>query len=322
MADEIDTFDDRIEEACAWAARLAAKDPDWAAFTAWLEADPANAAAYDLVSDMEAEVDALAPELRRLARSSVGRPRALTRASMTAALVSAGIAAAVGIWAVTNDIPGSRQAASMDYATEASPSHPLRLRPGAIARLDVNSRMSVAEERGRAVELKAGAAYFEVEHDPAQPLVVRAGRVEVRDVGTRFDVAVAPGGEVSVAVAEGEVEVRPPGQTRGITVASGERLIVPPRGPAMRMAVGADDVASWRSGSLRYQGAPLAVVVGDISRYAGRTVVADPRVADLRFSGVLKIGDGTRLVENLEEFLPVTAQTSGGVTRLGPRDGR
>lgn len=320
MADRIKTFEARIEEACAWGAQVASDDVDWAAFTAWLEADPANAAAYDLVSDVEAEAEALAPQLRRLARSSPVRAGTRTRRGWTLAFAGSGVAAAVGLWAAVGGFPARQDAPSADYATQASPSGPLLVRTGAMARLDANSRMRVARD-GTAVELTAGAAYFDVAHDPARTLVVTVGGVEVRDVGTRFDVTLSPGGEVFVAVAEGQVDVQAKGRHNSITVAGGERLIVLPNGRATRMAVDAEDVASWRNGSLRYRGTPLGVVAADVSRYAGRAVVADPRVADLRFTGVITIGDGTRLVQTLEQFLPIKAETRDGVTRLGPRNG-
>lgn len=320
MADRTETFEARIEEACAWAARVAADDADWAAFTAWLEADPANGAAYDVVSDVEAEVEALAPELRRLARSSPARPGTLTRRGWTLALAGSSVAAAVGLWAVVGGPSGPPHAPATDYVTQALPGGPVPLRTGATARLDANSRMRVARD-GTAVELTAGAAYFDVAHDPTRTLVVTVGGVEVRDIGTRFDVTLSPGGEVFVAVAEGQVDVQAKGARNSITVAGGERLIVPSAGRATRMPIDAEEVASWRRGSLHYRGAPLVVVAADVSRYAGRTVVADPRVADLRFTGVITIGDGTRLVQTLEQFLPIRAETRDGVTRLEPRDG-
>src|SRR3569832_1930383 len=48
---------DRMREAVAWHAVLSRDDADWDAFTAWLEADPANQQAYDTVALGDALVD-------------------------------------------------------------------------------------------------------------------------------------------------------------------------------------------------------------------------------------------------------------------------
>lgn len=81
------------------------------------------------------------------------------------------------------------------------------------------------------------------------------------------------------------------------------------------------EVGAWRTGRLVYREAPLALVADDVARYSGRALTVDPRLAGVRFSGVITIGDGTRLIERLRSLLPVdTVETASG-TRLVPRGG-
>ncbi len=309
-------IDARMDEACAWSVRLASDDADWAAFTAWLEADPANAAAYDQVALLEADLNDSLPDVRRLLPANDAEPAAPRRwfalgGGIAAALVAALIAVPM--------LQGGGATPGVSYVTGATGGRSVSLADGSTVRLDARTTVRVSGGPSPRIELASGAAYFDVRHDPARQLTVSAGGYEIRDVGTKFDVTRANDG-VSVSVAEGEVSVAGNGIAGPEPVRAGERLdLNPASAMILRSAVAPDSVAAWRSGRLSYQDARLSLVAADVSRYAGRRVVADPQVAGLRFSGVVEIGDGSRLVERLEQFLPVDAVQSGGETRLVPR---
>lgn len=303
---------DPIAEACAWAARLGGDDADWDGFTRWLEADPAHAAAYDRVSALDGEVTALAPGI--IARLRANDPPARRPWAAFAGLAAVAAAAAAVVlpgWQAT--VPSVSV-----YASTANAGRSIALGEGINVRLDRASRIAVSPDRQR-IELAAGAAYFDVAHRPDRPLTVAAGGYAISDIGTRFDVA-RNGTGVAVAVAEGRVAVGRAGGEASLILAAGERLDLSSlSAPALRSRVDPGNVAAWRSGQLRYSGAPLALVAADVSRYAGRRVVADPRIADLMFSGAIEIGDGTGLVEKLQQLLPIDARADGDTVRLVPR---
>lgn len=98
--------------------------------------------------------------------------------------------------------------------TERSGALWLRLPDGSRAGLTASTEVTLArlEERRVELDVQRGDLVVVARHRPERALVVRAGAVEVQDVGTRFLVS-SDAERVLVAVEEGEVEVRLPGQT-------------------------------------------------------------------------------------------------------------
>lgn len=304
---------DPFEEAADWHARLGAPDMDWEAFGAWLDARPANRAAYDRIATLDADIMAAAPAIAaRLPANDEPETIAL-RHRPVLWLAGAGAAAIV---AVALALPSmiAHPAVSRDIATRAHETRSLTLADGSSIRIDRASRLRVTEGASPVVEIAKGTANFSVRHDPARSFTVRASGYEVRDVGTRFDVS-ASGDSVVVTVAEGAVNVARSGQDDGIAVTAGQRLDLA-AGAARRSRVDPATVGSWSSGRLVYDNAPLALVAGDISRYAGARLTVDPSAAGMRFSGVLTIGDGSHLVDQVQKLLPVRARRAGGLVHL------
>jgi transmembrane sensor len=65
-----------------------------------------------------------------------------------------------------------------------------------------------------------------------------------------------------------------------------------------------------------FRNEPLSLVAGQIGPHAGVTVAVDPAIADLRFSGVLAIGDGSQLVERLGEIMGLAVEPRGDAVQL------
>lgn len=304
---------DPFEKAAAWHARLDAPDMDWAAFGAWLDADPANRAAYDRIALLDADIIAAAPAIAAHLPAN-DEPDAVTTPRRRILWLVGGGAAAMLAIALALPSMIVHPPAPRDIATGADETRGLTLTDGSSIRIDRASRLRVTDGESPVVEVARGTANFSVRHDPARSFTVRAGGYEVRDVGTRFDVS-ASNDAVVVAVAEGAVSVARSGQGDGVPVAAGQRLDLA-AGAAQRSRVDPATVGGWSSGRLVYDNAPLALVAGDISRYAGARLVVDPSAADMRFSGVLTIGDGSHLVDQVQKLLPVRARRAGGVVHL------
>ncbi|MEG8055318.1 FecR domain-containing protein [Sphingomonas aerolata] len=219
-------------------------------------------------------------------------------------------------------VPSAETAAQI-YTTGRSETRAVTLADGSRMQIDRGSRVTVSGARSPVIEIVQGAASFAVRHDPSRVLTVRAGGYDVRDIGTRFDV-VSAHGRVAVTVAQGMVGVTPIGGASAdmTTLHAGQALdITTATQIAARRSIDPARVADWADGRLEYDGAPLALVAADISRYADRPLMVDPSAADLRFSGVLTIGDGSRLVDQLRAVLPIRARAVGGVVHLDARGG-
>lgn len=311
-----------IDAAADWHARIDAPDMDWTAFGVWLEADPAHREAYDAVASLDAEIADAAPAIAALLPANdddaVQAPSPSHTRRWRWAAGGAGGALAAGL-ALLVLAPLATEAPTQLYTTGRADLRSVTLADGSKMEMDRGSRLSVSGGKAPVIDLADGAASFTVRHDPARTLMVRAGGYEIRDIGTRFDVVNARG-RLSVAVAEGQVSVAPVGGTAIDTamLRAGQRLDIDAvTGTAERRAIAPAAVSDWRDGRLDYDGAPLPLVAADISRYAGTPLVVDPSAAGLRFSGVLTIGDGSRLVDQLRAVLPIRARRVGGVVHLG-----
>jgi transmembrane sensor len=321
---------DVADVAAGWHARIDAAgdviggdEIDWDGFAAWLDADPAHRVAYDRIALLDAEIvadaDAIAAHLPandhddEAGASERSAPKRRTWWALGGGALAAGIAALL----VPPMLAGDDDTMTA-YATGHDHGRTVTLTDGTLIRLDRDTRLAVADGRERRVRFDGGTAYFDVHHDPARPFTISAGAYEVRDVGTRFDLSSAPG-HLAVAVAEGQVAVGLKGSAADPIVAGHRMDIDPASADASMTRVDPQTVASWRDGRLRYQGSPLTLVASDVARYSGTPLEVDPTIADMRFSGVLTIGDGSRLVGQLQKLLPITARRKGRILVLGPR---
>lgn len=332
MTDTHAAIDSAAETAATWHSRLDAPDMDWDRFGEWLAADPSHRAAYDAIAGLDAEFVAAAPAIAArlpanddqagsVHRYVVPLATSRTRRWQWAALGSSG-ALAAGL-AVLLVAPSGDDAAQA-YETGRTETRSVTLADGSRMQIDRGSRVTVSGGRSPVIEIAQGAANFAVRHDPSRVLMVRAGGYEIRDLGTKFDV-VSARGRVAVTVAEGMVSVLPVGgaPSDATTLQAGQSLdITPAKQIAERRTVDPARVSDWTDGRLDYDGAPLPLVAADISRYAQSPLTVDPSAANLRFSGVLTIGDGSRLVDQLQAVLPIRVRRVAGVVHLGAAGGR
>ena len=315
-----------IEIAARWHARLDSPDMDWDGFGQWLALDPSHRAAYDDIALLDAEIAQAAPAIAgRLpanddaANGPVAIPRS-GRWRWAAIGTSGALAAGLALMLVAPSGDDAAQA----YETGRTETRSVTLADGSGMQIDRGSHVSVSGGDSPVIEIGRGAANFSVRHDSSRVFLVRAGGYEIRDLGTRFDV-VSARGRVAVTVAEGSVSVTPVGgaPSDATTVHGGQSLdIVPAKQIAERRSVDPARVSDWTDGRLDYDGAPLSLVVADIARYADTPLTVDPSAANLRFSGVLTIGDGSRLVDQLQAVLPIRVRRVAGVVHLGAAGGR
>jgi transmembrane sensor len=149
----------------------------------------------------------------------------------------------------------------------------------------------------RLIVADEGEAFYKVERDPARPFVVQAGPVTVTAVGTAFAVR-REGDTVSVVVIEGQVEVNAGDATRTASIDAPVASVRAKAGQRVRFERGqlaptaqpihTEPVTRWWRGQLRFEEEPLGVVVASLNRYSERRIViADPTLAELRFTGTV-----------------------------------
>lgn len=319
MAERLDNL---REEAIGWTIRLA--DPafdDWDAFTAWLEADPRHAEAYDVVSLAADEAD---PAVRSIPREQprpiVTPPPAFARPHRRRAAmgwlggaVAASLVAAtgLGVWGPRSDPYG--------VATGPGERREIALENGTTVTLNGGSRVTLDHANPRLATLDRGEALFTVRHDESDPFIVRVGGAVLEDAGTVFNV-VRDGGTTRVSVAEGAV-IYNPGK-EAVRLDPGRSLTVLDGAGEVRLGdADAAGIGGWRKGRLVYESAPLAVVAADLARSTGVPIAVAPEIATTPFTGVIvDDGDRARLFARLGPLLDVDVVPRKQDVLLSPRN--
>lgn len=305
--------DRRLDEAVAWHVRLASLEAGEALFTefsAWLESDPANRAAYDTIEDFDAALGDHISQMheKRSPQQPIGferRPFAKPTSMAVWTLGVSAIAAVLAIFFLVSTTPPSAKR----YATGIGQSRVVALSDGSKIEMNTATTLFVQESsRERRVMLERGEAAFRIHHEKDRPFIVHVGDREIRDMGTVFDV-LDNGRTVLVAVAEGQIAVASATGGEPVQMHAGQRL-VHTEGSRFSTLDTVDPrwVTAWRSGYLVYRNAPLRDVVADLNRYFRQPIsVEEGAASGQHFSGVLRIRDENTAVAELTAFLPILA---------------
>lgn len=328
------------EGATYWVARrrlglMSAADE--AAFEAW-RSDPANAGALAEVEGVVDEVGAVAAfaEVRAMREAALAaapprRPAWRAWGAMAASVAALMLA---GVWAV--NLPEAPQSpvatvATQRYVTGVGEQRTVRLADGSTVALNTASVVEVAYTPGRRdIRLLQGQALFEVAHNAQRPFVVTAGDRVVTALGTRFDVRL-DSQAVKVVLVEGRVKVeplRPAGLERVIpalgraTLDAGEALVADPADGVEVATADTDRATSWRRGQVIFRDDTIAAAVAEMNRYSDtQLVIDDPRIGELKISGVFGVTREENFLAALTSFYPVEAvQRSPRVTALTWRE--
>jgi transmembrane sensor len=308
------TTDQPIRDAAlAWAMATRAPDfADWDDFTAWLEADPAHAAAYDAVQYALDEADAVLAALPEREAEPAPEPandnspgwlagrRAWLGGAIAASLV-------VALTSVLWFAPGGETL----YRTAPGETRLIALGDGSTVELAGGSTLAL--EGTRAARLEQGQALFTIRHDAANPFVLEAGGERLVDAGTVFDVRLA-GETLDVAVAEGAVIVDPKGEA--IRLDPGERA-VRADGRFRLAAVDTAAVGEWRRGRISFDGASLAEIAAELTRATGTRFASTDTAT--RLSGSIALDAVRGDPQSLEPLLGVQITRSGGGWMIAAR---
>ena len=290
-------------QAIDWHVRQATMGADdWTAFVDWLEADPANARAYDRVAADDRAMPAIAAPL--------APPAVRPLIPRRWAFGVGGTAIAAGMVALM--VPAILPQAAIPYSVETRPGEQrtVALADGTRIDMDGGTRLDLDKTRPRSVTLAAGEAVFHVRHDAADPFTVHSGDLTVRDIGTVFDVTRA-GKRLDVAVAEGSVMFQP--DHDAITLGAGKRLSANQDvGSVTLGTIEPTAVGGWRDGRMAFAGDPLSSVVASIDRRYGVTVRLAPGLSDRPFTGMVALtGAADRDIPHLAALIGATWRRDG-----------
>ena len=326
---------ERMAAAADWLVRLHDAPGDEALAVAWLqwcEKDPKNLQEFRSAQSVwhaaqppmpttwrpKLDVAPASPPLHRLSRQR-------TWLGLAATVL---IAVVVGSSAL---MPSDDQQLLQSYATPVGGTGSSVLPDGSRVELGADSRITTRyTAKQRSISVDFGEAYFLVAKDPARPFLVDAGEMKVTAVGTAFNVR-RNSDRVVIAVSEGRVHLDESDSSAGSSAAAG-KLVPTPLIAGQQAVYSSDsrtftiaeikaaDVASWRSGVLKYMHEPLGSVAQDLSRYHNkRIIISDARLSAMPFTGTVFSTRIEDALSALESVFPLRVQERGDAIELTPR---
>ncbi len=202
------------------------------------------------------------------------------------------------------------------YSTEIGQNQSLTLDDGSRVELGAMSEIKVAYTNNRRdIYLLSGEAYFEAAKETGRPFVVKTNHGSVRAIGTGFNVRQGRRDAV-VTVVEGVVAVNSRSDSEGLAdfsepfssrLEAGHQLRFALNKPLPDvMKVDPRIATSWRGTSLVFSEASLQDVLDDLNRYQNdRLIEISPEVADLKYTGLVKVEALSNWLAALELSFPV-----------------
>lgn len=304
------------EEAAAWVTLLDGRAPladERARLDDWIGRSPTHAAAYEDALRTWQDLAAMRSSAgyRALLGTTTFRERIVTALSATrwvpAAVGVAAVAAIAWVGLSFDLLPLLRQPTQV--TTQLAEVRETTLPDGSHVVLGAQSQLSFqVTSRMRRATVVGGDAYFAIARDPQRPFEVSIDDVRVRVVGTQFEIRRRDDG-LSVAVAEGTVDVLRPNGAAMVRLRRGEALTAGDSMHSTIHAIEPADVAAWRSGRLLYDNAELREVIADTNRYArSRIVIADAQLESLRVTTSFRTSQVEGMIETLQATLPLVAE--------------
>lgn len=179
------------------------------------------------------------------------------------------------------------------------------------SRLQVNSGSAVNilfSTNERRIRLLSGEVLITSGKDagrPYRPLIVETPAGDVHALGTRFSVYEIDGGS-RVQLYEGALEVRPR-QASAVRLQAHQQLWFA-QGHCSPVTAADANAIAWIDGRLVAERTPLGQFLNELSRHRPGFLRCDPQVVHLPLTGVFPLNDSDRVLQALEQALPIKVQ--------------
>lgn len=301
-----------VQQTIAWMVRLQsghAAPAAWDECRRWREAAPEHALAWERLqgiqnqfSGMPAMPSSLAQRTLDSARKDVGRRKALGLMA---------VAAGTGSVVLMLQQPWSDSALLADLRTGVGEMRRVELADGSVLLMDTSTAVDLHfDADARRLRLLQGRIALTSGPDNGavryRPLTVQTAHGQVRALGTRFQTQLLAD-RTQVQVLSDAVELRPQGSSDVRVLRLGEQAWFDAQ-QVHDLQAGDGDADAWTDGVLVARSLPLAEFVAQMARYRRGHLACDPRVAQLRISGVFSLKDTDRSLDLVQKTWPVRLQ--------------
>ncbi len=305
----INDHTDPLEQAAEWFAVLQdekATDIDREHWRQWLQANEAHREAWGRVERIDRQFRDVSVQSTQSAREIL-QVAGQNRRRLVRGLASVAIAAPLG-WIVWRMLP--TEVWQADIRTVVGEIRDIELPDGSRLWLNTDSAVDLDYQPAyRRLVLITGEIHLHTAPDN-RPLRIDTPSGNITPLGTRFTVRLEDEGTY-VSVTAGKVAVTPRQHEQGTVLEAGQALTFDQQQISItHPATTMDD--AWRKGILIADNLPLSDFLDQLARYRHGVIRYDERAAGLKLVGAYPLDDTDRILDALEESLPVT------VTRLTP----
>lgn len=292
------------EQAAEWLERLSTGPLDKLSkrrFINWVDADPTHKQVFESMLNTWSS-----PELARALVDAKQKITLKERLRYTPAIrwwqaTAACTALFIGMmaWQLT---PHQSPVLIHQYATITGETRDIRLEDNSVLTLGADSDVYIKfTDQRRLVNLKQGAAYFDVASNKQRPFEVKIGSASVVAVGTEFNI---DRGQyfTDVVVHEGVVEVAGSPDGKPVLLKAGEQIRITGRALGQVQNVDIGRTVDWRSGWLELDNESLHYLVERLNRESTKRISIDsPALNDLRVAGRFRLKDSRQTLSLLAE---------------------
>lgn len=288
-----------IEQAALWMARLLSdnvSDSDRAAFVLWRASKPENDNAWRQFESMQAKFSGL-PQPQLLGKVLAPNEVNLSRRQVLSLAAVAISALGLG-WSQYQQLPGEI------YTTAVGEIKAITLFDGTEVVLNTATTVRVDFTRtAHSVHLEQGEIMV-TSGQHLLPFCVHTSEGRVVPIGTRFSVRSFTDCS-QVQVFDGEVELQPLlGRSSAQPLQAGELAEFTRR----KIKLLANNIAQqglWVQQKLLAKAMPLTEFIVELGRYRNGWIRLDPRIADLKVSGLFSVSAVDRTLYHISQILPI-----------------
>jgi transmembrane sensor len=214
------------------------------------------------------------------------------------------------------------------YATNIGEQASYTLQDGSVLHLNTNTKIRINySETQRKLTLLQGEANFDVATDSKRPFTVVTGDASFTALGTIFNIQKNnnPLADIELVVEEGKVLLSKTHDVEGslnkelshteleylpgTIIYSGEMAVIEKNRPLNVLTISQekqDKNLAWQQGMLIFNGEPLEEVLEEITRYSENNfVILDPKLTQIKISGLFKSNDIKGLLSSLQSNLSI-----------------